>query len=152
MKRLGTPGQSGLLESKEAKRGLQRDTLRTPFRITLELKKALTLRLLDEGYGIKGKSRWVSEAIQTMVDDPRYTTTNIYKAQILEIAHMHQPNASDVANLPYPVWIHAWHAMVDTMKYGATLDPPEYAEVTLSDVLHIAILNRLGACTVHAAP
>ena len=144
MKRLGTPGQGDLLRHGELKREGPQDSLRTPFRITPELKKALTLRLLDEGYGIKGKSRWVAEAIQSMVDDPRYAATNIYKAQILELAHSRQLNASDVANLPYPVWVHAWHAMLDTMKYGSTLEPPEYVEVTLSDVLHIAILNRLS--------
>jgi hypothetical protein len=151
MKRLGTPGQGDLLHLKETRRDDPNNNLRTSFRITPELKKALTLRLLDEGYGIKGKSRWITEAIQSMIADPRYTATNIYKAQILELARTRQPDASDVANLPHPVWIHAWHAMLDTMKYGATLDPPEYAEVTLSDVLHTAILNRLS-CTAHTAP
>lgn len=147
MKRLGKPGQGDLIIPGELKHGGHQNNLRTPFRITLELKKALTLRLLNEGYGIKGKSRWVTEAVQSMVDDPRYATTNIYKAQILELAYSRQVNASDVANLPYPVWVHSWHAMLDTMKYGASLDPPEYVEVTISDILHIAILNRLSQTT-----
>lgn len=144
MKRLGRVGQGDLLVQGELKREGPPNSLRTPFRITLELKKALTLRLLDESYGIKGKSRWVTEAIQTMIADPRYQETNIYKAQILELAHSRQLNASDVVNLPYSVWVHAWHGMLDTMKYGSTLQPPEYVEVTISDVLHIAILNRLS--------
>lgn len=144
MKRLGKTGGGNLLQQEEIKREGPQKNLRTPFRITPELKKALTLRLLDDGYGIKGKSRWVAEAIQAMIDDPRYAVTNIYKAQILELAHSRQINSSDIVNLPYPLWVNAWHAMLDTMKYGATLEPPEYVEVTISDVLHIAIMNRLS--------
>ena len=148
MRRLGSAQQADLLSPLEVRRESS-EVLRTPFRITPDLKKALTMELVNSGYGIKGKSRWVSEAVQSMLDDPRYDTSNIYYAQILEFAHTRQANAADSVNLPYPVWVHAWHAMLDTMKYGAALTPPEYVEVTISDVLHIAILNRLSSCTVH---
>jgi hypothetical protein len=148
-KRLGQVGQGNLLLPEEIRRD-HPEIVRTPFRIAPELKKALTLQLLDEGYGIKGKSRWVAEAIRAMIEDPRYTATNIYKAQILEFAYFRRVSTADSVNLPGPVRVQAWHAMLDTMKYGATLTPPEYAEVTISDVLHIAILSRLSARTVHA--
>lgn len=147
-KRLGKIGQGNLLLPDEIKRETS-EVIRTPFRITPELKKALTLQLLDSGYGIKGKSRWVAEALQTMIEDPRYAATNIYKAQILEFTYSRHVNTADSVNLHYLIWVQAWHTMLDTMKYGATLTPPEYVEVTISDVLHIAILNRLSACTVH---
>jgi hypothetical protein len=148
MKKLGALGQGELLRIDEIKRE-DTNVVRTPFRITLELKRSLTLRLLDEGYGIKGKSRWIVEAVQLIIEDHRYKSTNIYKAQILEFASTRQANGSDSVNLPYTTWVHAWHAMLDTMKYGASLEPPEFVEVTVSDVLHIAILNRLQMCAAH---
>lgn len=148
MKKLGSAQQEDLLSFLDVPKEKQ-NAQRTPFRITPELKKVLTLELINSGYGIKGKSRWVTEAIQAMLDDPRYTTRKIYHAQILEYVHTHNEKSADSVNLPYPVWVQAWHAMLDTMRYGASLTPPEYAEVTISSVLHIAILNRLSACTVH---
>ena len=148
MRRLGSAQQGDLLSPLDVRKESQ-DVLRTPFRISPDIKKALTMELVRSGYGIKGKSRWITEAVQLMLDDPRYTSSNIYYAQILEFAHMRNANAADSVNLPYPVWVHAWHAMLDAMKYGAALTPPEYVEVTISDILHIAILNRLSACAVH---
>ncbi len=149
MRRLGSAQQHELLSHEDIRRE-SAEHIKTAFRITPDLKKAMTLELVNSGYGIKGKSRWVTEAVQTMFGDPRYASTNIYYAQILEFAHTRQTNAADSVNLPYPAWVRAWHAMLDTMKYGAALPSPEYEEVTISDVLHIAILNRLSACTVHA--
>ena len=148
MKRLGSAAQQQDLLSADEIRKDHHEYLRTPFRITPELKKALTLELLDAHYGIKGKSRWVTEAMQSMFDDARYASSRIFHAQILEMAHAKQASTADSVNLPYPVWVQAWHAMLDTMNYGATLPPPEYEEVTISDVLHVAILNRLSARTV----
>lgn len=143
MLRLGTPKPTPSIPPLGARKLDEQNVVRTSFRITHDLKKNMTLELLDYGHGIKGKSQWIAEAVRAMMADPRFTHSNIYHAQILEIASTRNENTADAVGLPYDVWAGAWHARLDAMKYGAGLTPPEYVEVTISDVLHIAILNHL---------
>jgi len=145
MLRLGTLKPAPSTPVLDTRKTEEQNTVLTSFRITHELKKSLTLELLNHGHGIKGKSQWVAEAVQIMVNDPRFVHSKIYHAQILEIANTRNETKADLVTLPQDVWASAWNARLDAMKYGAALTPPEYTELTLSDVLHIATLNRLSA-------
>lgn len=116
------------------------------FRLDKGLKKQMTMTLVSSGYGVKGKTKWVCEALEMMFNDPRFDhpDAKIFHAQISELAHSRSSDVGDSITIPKHLWVSVWHTMINTMLYGASLPVPEYVEVTLSDVVVASILNRLA--------
>lgn len=127
--------------------------VRVQFRTPQSVHRALSIALVESGYGSRGRSRWVEEAIVSMLDDPIHKDVwgadgNLlrhaaYKAQIIEMAYYDEPMVKDTVILSQATWRRAWRAMVEAMLYGDRLDPPEYPEVGVGDVIRVAILHRL---------
>lgn len=129
------------------------EDVRVQFRTPHSLHRALSVAIVEDGYGPRGRSRWVGEAMERMLNDPVHQDVvtphgqiirhAAYKAQALEMAGYDEPMVKDVVILPRNTWRKAWHAMVKTMLYGDQLIPPEHPEITVGDVIRVSILYRL---------
>lgn len=71
---------------------------RIPFRLPKHLKRQLQRSMVDDGYGLKGKSRWIIEAIESLFTDPSWLS------QVLDGDIIEGHEATEDAYLPIEIY------------------------------------------------
>lgn len=111
---------------------------RTSITITPAVKKALTIRTVEDGYGMRGKSRWIADAAEAFLANP------YWKPGVLEVQGVREKTVTDSITLRMETWVKLWRAAIEVALYGAEQDPPEYHEISVSLIVRAAIVWRLG--------
>jgi hypothetical protein len=161
-RRLGTPNP----DAPKLMAAIQRITLRPgherttrfSFRVSSEIKKAITIRAIEENYGSRGKSRWVIDAVREFLDPATWAgkgtpgeRERIWKRIVVDTELHKERLTTDVVNLPDDVRTMLWRAAIEAALYGAEQDDPVYLEVSISSVIRAAVMWKLGRARSLAA-
>ncbi len=112
----------GIMQEKK-----MRTTIRLPQRVRLELQQ----RVVSAGYGLRGKSRWVAEAIEQLLELPDYP-------DYVDIAEeMSDLTATEVIQLPIELKARLDHALIEVRTHYPTLEGVQ------SCLVRSAIMQRL---------
>lgn len=147
------------LEALEA--GGDSDTIRTTFKIDRAAKKKMDSRVKMDGYGPRGKSRWIIDAAFDLIDENSSWENSVvadyeeskgvvphpWKAIIVdtEIYGGDHDLVKEGVTLPRDIRTQLWRYAVDAMQYAAYLDDPAYGELSMSvgSVLRAGVTWRL---------
>jgi len=159
MKKIGT-GESVVLGQKEAKPKKQleleveKKKRRVPFRIAPDLKKEMTIQMVNEGYNTRQKSIWISKAIQDFLSDANWPNVDgiqthpwkrIVLEQVTQVRNEDMKPETFLADMD--TWIQVWRAAIDVAIYGSELEgeneEPVYEEISTAAVVRAAIAWKL---------
>lgn len=113
---------------------------RMAYRLSKVAKQALEVRMTQEGYGLRGKSRWTQEAIEAFTAQ----TPGIWQRIVIDTEQYSEPLSPDAVNLTDELRVKLWRASIDAALYGSELDEPVYLEISIASVIRAAIMWRLG--------
>ena len=113
---------------------------RMDYRLSKVARHAIELRMAQENYGLRGKSRWIQEAVDSFLALEPGTWQRI----IVDTEQYREPLVREAVNLTDERRIKLWRASIDACLYGASLDDPVYLEISIASVIRAAIMWRLG--------
>jgi hypothetical protein len=123
------------------------------YRLPGRLKQDMAVRVVYDGYGFKGKSRWVSEAITEFLADASWM------AQVIDGDMAGGNDESDIINIHPDVMKALTRATKDAETYwhkeineGARHDPLTAVSVSLAAVVRAAIIWRYYGLKMPVAP
>ena len=101
------------------------------FAVPSSLKKELLEHVIKEGYGLRGKSKWISEAVESLLN------LNDYRELISYNDEMHGFDEMETAVIEYSLKSKLEHAILEVRKEYPTL------EGVKSRILRTAIMQRI---------
>lgn len=122
---------------------------RTTYRISPHAKQAMNVRLTQDGYGLRGKSRWIRDVITTFLAKETWGSLaqeegGIWKRIVVDTEARREVLIKDAINVDENLRITLWHASIDAALYGAKLEEPVYLEISISSIIRAAIMWKLG--------
>lgn len=122
---------------------------RTTYRISPQAKQAMNVRLTQDGYGLRGKSRWIGDVINAFLSKETWGSLaqedgGIWKRIVVDIEARKETLVKDAINVDESLRIRLWHASIDAALYGAKLEEPVYLEISISSIIRAAIMWKLG--------
>ncbi len=126
---------------------------RTTFRLSKAAKHAMDIRVIQDGYGLRGKSRWIMDAANEFLDTktwarPGLENPQIWKRIVLDTEFQREPMLKDAINITNEMRVRLWRAAIDAVLYGAELEEPVYLEVSIASVIRAAVMWKLGQTTL----
>lgn len=129
--------------------------VRTSFRLSKDVKQAMQVRITQDGYGLRGKSRWITTAVteflghDTWVGLPSSSVglaVTPWKRIVIdkEMAYKEKDTVPDAINVTKDLWIMLWRSAMGAALYGAELDDPVYLEISVAAIIRAAITWKLG--------
>lgn len=133
--------------NKEGKTGKNRTT----FRLSAEAKRQMSIRIMEEGYGMRGKSNWVSDTLIAFID-PETWVLNVkndapiegWKRIVIDTELLKEKLVVDAVNLTDDVRRILWRSAIEAAIYGSEMDEPEYLDISSASVIRAAIMWRLS--------
>lgn len=122
---------------------------RTTYRISPQAKQAMNVRLTQDGYGLRGKSRWIGDVINAFLSNETWGSLaqeegGIWKRIVVDTEARKETLIKDAINVDESLRIRLWHASIDAALYGAKLEEPVYLEISISSIIRAAIMWKLG--------
>lgn len=116
------------------------DHRRVHFKIPREITRAIERSMLNEEYGLRGKTRWIIEALEQFVDPEQ---TPYRYQQIIECAGLRKKESAHTLLIPSQLWVKAWKEGINAALFGANTEPPDYIDPAVPGVCLAAIIQRL---------
>jgi hypothetical protein len=146
---LGTPNLSQdafIVGLSEAKGEINN---RTTIRLSKQEKQAMDMRVIQDGYGMRGKSRWIMNVVSEFLDPetwdiPGLDGSKIWQRIVVDTELQREVMVKDAVNIGEEMRKKLWRAAIDSALYGATLDEPVYLEVTIASVIRAAVMWKIG--------
>ncbi len=132
---------------------------RTTFRLSAEAKRQMSIRIMEDGYGMRGKSNWVSDTLRVFID-PETWMLNVkndspiegWKRIVIDTEILREKLVVDAVNLTNEIRRILWRSAIEAAIYGSEMDEPEYLDISSASVIRAAIMwrlsNRLNVATV----
>ncbi len=122
---------------------------RTTFRIFKYAKKAMDIRVVEDGYGFRGKSRWITDITNEFIDPATWAklgieNTKIWQRIVIDTELQRENMVKDAINISEEMRIQLCKASIEAALYGASLDEPIYLEITISSIIRAAIMWKIG--------
>lgn len=125
-----------------ALRGDKSGQLTTSIRLQQEAKQDLALAVVEAGYGLKGKSRWIND-VTTEFLTPDFLTPGA-RAQIIKfVSQSARPARAETVRINREVWEKAWWESIKVATLIAE-DDDLFIEPAVSLVIRSAITWKLG--------
>ncbi len=126
-----------------------RSVERTTFRLSPEARKAMLVVMVEEGYTLKNKSRWVQDAIEAFLAPETWQlgandSLEAWKRIVIDTALQREAMQQEVVMIPEALRRRVWRASVDAALYGAELDDPVHIEISIAAVIRAAIIWRIS--------
>jgi hypothetical protein len=126
---------------------------RTTFRLSKAAKHAMDIRVAQDGYGLRGKSRWIMDAVNEFLDPktwgrPGLENPRIWKRIVLDTELQRERMLKDAINLTDEMRVRLWRAAIDAVLYGAEIEEPVYLEISIASVIRAAVMWKLGQTTL----
>lgn len=123
---------------------------RSTYGISINAKQAVNMTVVREGYGLRGKSRWITDAINEFLSNETWggltqEKGGIWKRIVVDTETHKEPLTKDAINIDEEIRIKLWHASIEAALYGAELDEPIYLEISASSIIRAAIMWKLGS-------
>ena len=125
--------------------------VRTTFRLSKEAKKQMTIQIAQEGYGMRGKSKWVSETLLEFIDSKTWNLNikqnepiNSWMRIVIDTELLREKLVVDAVNLEESIRIKLWKSAIDVAIYGSELDEPEYLDISSASVIRAAIMWKIS--------
>lgn len=107
------------------------NTVTTSIKLQKKLHRQLQQRIIEDGYGMRGKSKWIIESIESLLKLPDYP-------ELVDIAEdMDQLNEIVSIRLPEPLVIKLEKAIIQVRKQYPT------SEGVKSNLIRASIMQRL---------
>lgn len=129
------------------------ETVRTSFRVSKRVKHAVSVRVVADGYGMRGKSRWITVAINEFLNPSVWQKFQVSASEgaapwkrIIIDNEMIMKDASTIpeaVHIEKELWVRLWRAALDAVIYGSELDAPVYLELSVASVIRAAIMWKL---------
>ena len=138
--------QPGLTLSEIKRSHSDQEKKRCSVLITEEMKRGMSFSVVDEGFGMRGKSAWVANAITEFLGAQLPHVNQPWKVMVIqtEVYFKNKKGVRETFQIDEVDWIRAWRAAIDTALFGATLEDPVYMEISVSSVIRSAISWKLG--------
>ncbi|AOV18829.1 hypothetical protein BJI67_16455 (plasmid) [Acidihalobacter aeolianus] len=129
---------------------------RTTFYLPKSVRDALQIRVLTDGYGARGKGRWIEDTINWFLDPEisglgrlpgsgDVAAKHAWKALVCYTGAIKgEKIVRDLIFINPATHHRLWKASLEAALYGIDLDPPIYLDASLSSVLRAAIVWRLN--------
>lgn len=122
---------------------------RTTYRISPQAKQAMNVRLTQDGYGLRGKSRWIGDVIKAFLSKETWGSLaqeegGIWKRIVVDTEARRETLIKDAINVDESLRVTLWHASIEAALYGARLEDPVYLEISISSIIRAAIMWKLG--------
>lgn len=124
---------------------------RTTFRLSKEAKRQMNIQIVQDGYGMRGKSQWVTETILEFIDSKTWTLNvqeaepiNSWKRIVIDTELLREKLVVDAVNLEDSTRIHLWRSTIDVAIYGSEMDDPEYLDISSASIIRAAIMWKLS--------
>lgn len=145
--KLKVPGAQSEIFSEHL--GKRTESDRTTFRLSQAAKRSMDIRVTQDGYGLRGKSRWIMNTVEEFLDPttwsiPGEQSAQIWKRIVIDTELHKEPLVKDAINLPEDLRITLWRAAIEAALYGAEMDEPAYLEISISSVIRAAVMWKLG--------
>lgn len=139
-------GVPGLEREMAADRSIERTT----FRLSPEARKAMLVAMVEQGYTLKNKSKWVQDAIEMFLAPETWQLGSIgnletWKRIVIDTALQREAMRQEVVMIPGALRRRVWRAAVDAALYGAELDDPVHIEISIAAVIRAAIIWRISS-------
>ena len=113
---------------------------RVTFKLPKSTEKAVHSNMIKRDYGLRGKTRWVIEALTEYLDNDLHP----YRKQlIMECEGIRNKDGQSTILLPDELWEKSWRESIDAALFGANSEPPDFINPSIGLVLLAAILTRL---------
>lgn len=125
----------------------RQESERTTFRISKPAKHAMDMMVIEDGYGMRGKSRWIMGAVETFLSPETWGEgrEQIWKRIVIDTELYKEALVKDAINIPEKTRVVLWHAAISAALYGAELDEdPVYLEISISSVIRAAVMWKIG--------
>jgi len=125
----------------------KQDSERTTFRISKPVKHAMDMMVIQDGYGLRGKSRWIMDAVDSFLDPKTWggSDIQIWKRIVIDTELYKETLIKDAINIPERTKITLWRAAIASALYGAEMPEQEvYLEISISSVIRAAVMWKLG--------
>ena len=130
---------------------------RTTFRLSAEAKRLMSIRIMEDGYGMRGKSIWVTETLHEFLDPKTWELKvnqdpplGSWKRIVIDTELLREKLVVDAVNLTDDVRCSLWKSAIDVAIYGSEMDEPEYLDISSASVIRAAIMWKLWNKTVVA--
>jgi hypothetical protein len=122
---------------------------RTTFRIFKYAKKAMDMRVIQDGYGFRGKSRWIMDITNEFIDPKTWDNlsienTKIWQRIVIDTELQKENMVKDAINISEEMRIQLCKASIEAALYGASLEEPIYLEITIASIIRAAIMWKIG--------
>jgi hypothetical protein len=122
---------------------------RTTFRLSPAAKYAMDIRVAQDGYGLRGKSRWIMDAVNEFLNSKTWVKSgianpHIWKRIVIDTELQRETMVKDAINLTDEMRIHLWRAAIDAALYGAESEEPVYLEISIASVIRAAVMWKLS--------
>lgn len=149
VKRRGSPKLAPATQKKSGTESREKLSFRLPSR----LKQDLAVRVVYDGYGFRGKSRWVGEALEGFLADPSW------KAQVidgdmaggndeLDVVHFHPNQMRNLTKATKEAETY-WRKEIEE---GARYDQMDNVSVSMASIVRAAIVWRYYGLKMPVVP
>lgn len=122
-------------------------SISTSYRVSPEIRRAVQMDMAQRGYGLRGRVRWIEEAVNAFLDEDfwnRVGTPNGWKRVVVDLEMHADPNAEkEYLYLSEPLRRRLMRAAALAFLYGTEQEEPLYLEISIASVLRAAIVWRL---------
>lgn len=121
---------------------------RTPVYLPVGVRADFQKRVVEDGYGLRGKRLWMEDTIWWFTS-PQLSgmaplgSSNAWKALVCYSAVFKTDLVQEHIPLSTELHRHLWKCSLEASLYGIELDPPIYVDASLSAVMRAAIIWRL---------
>ena len=114
---------------------------RTVFGLSPSVKKAMDMRIVEDGYGLRGKSRWIKDAVEEFLDPKTWgeMAPDAWKRIALDIELLRGETIKEGVDLDPKFRLKAWRSALEAMIYGLDQEDPIYVELSVPSILRAAI-------------
>ena len=132
-------GQLKLPGIETTKRFVKSNKRRVVFKMPTQQHLEMLTRIAADGYGLKGKTRWISDAISEFV------AYDFWMAETHELSGLAAPEKKqDMVDMDMAIWKQLRIAAIEYSDYLARQEPPEYEMPNFEPIVTSAILRKLS--------
>lgn len=124
---------------------------RTTFRLSAQAKRQMSIRIMEDGYGMRGKSDWVSDTLKLFINPETWvldvkgeSPIEGWKRIVIDTELLREKLVVDAVNLTEDIRRMLWQSSIDAAIYGSKMDEPEYLDISSASVIRAAIMWRLS--------
>lgn len=125
---------------------------RRTFRLSTEAKRQMAIRVAEDSYGLRGKSKWVTDTLYEFLNPDTWKLNGLnqeepvqsWKRIVIDTELLKEQLVVDAVNLEEDVRVLLWRSAIDAAIYGSEMQEPVYLDISSASVIRAAVMWKLA--------